>query len=108
VWDRNLESSLTVIAERGSLKIGGQYLDKVEYCHLHDYTMPTLAPTNAANNYGPYQGSAANHVQVIENVINTVKQRTTATTNAQDGLKVVELIERIYALRQLPANLGVA
>jgi UDP-N-acetyl-2-amino-2-deoxyglucuronate dehydrogenase len=108
VWDRNLESSLTVIAERGSLKIGGQYLDKVEYCHLHDYTMPTLAPTNAANNYGPYQGSAANHVQVIENVISTIKQRTAATTNAHDGLKVVELIERIYTLRQLSANLGVA
>jgi UDP-N-acetyl-2-amino-2-deoxyglucuronate dehydrogenase len=108
VWDRNLESSLTVIAERGSLKIGGQYLDKVEYCHLHDYTMPTLAPTNEANSYGSYQGSAANHVQVIENVISTIKQRTTATTNAHDGLKVVELIERIYTLRQLPANLGVA
>jgi UDP-N-acetyl-2-amino-2-deoxyglucuronate dehydrogenase len=108
VWDRNLESSLTVIAERGSLKIGGQYLDKVEYCHLHDYTMPTLAPTNEANSYGSYQGSAANHVQVIENVISTIKQRTTATTNAHDGLKVVELIERIYTLRQLPTNLGVA
>jgi UDP-N-acetyl-2-amino-2-deoxyglucuronate dehydrogenase len=104
VWDRNLESSLTVLAERGSLKIGGQYLDKVEYCHLQDYTMPSLPPTNAANKYGLYQGSAANHVQVIENVISTVKQRTTATTNAHDGLKVVELIERIYALRQLPAN----
>jgi UDP-N-acetyl-2-amino-2-deoxyglucuronate dehydrogenase len=108
VWDRNLESSLTVVAERGSLKIGGQYLDKVEYCHLQDYTMPILLPTNAANNYGPYQGSAANHVQVVDNVISTIKQRTTATTNAHDGLKVVELIERIYTLRQLPANLGVA
>jgi UDP-N-acetyl-2-amino-2-deoxyglucuronate dehydrogenase len=104
VWDHNLESSLTVIAERGSLKIGGQYLDKVEYCHLQDYTLPTLPPTNAANNYGPYQGSAANHVQVIENVISTVKHRTAATTNAYDGLKVVELIERIYALRQSTTN----
>jgi UDP-N-acetyl-2-amino-2-deoxyglucuronate dehydrogenase len=102
VWDRNLESSLVVVAEHGSLKIGGQYLDKVEYCHLQDYTMPNLPPTNAANNYGLYQGSAANHVQVIDNVINTLKQRASATTNAHDGLKVVELIERIYALRQPP------
>lgn len=99
VWDRNLESSLTVVAERGSLKIGGQYLDKVQYCHLQDYAMPSLSPTNAANNYGTYQGSAANHVQVIDNVISTIEQRTAATTNAYEGLKVVELIERIYALR---------
>jgi UDP-N-acetyl-2-amino-2-deoxyglucuronate dehydrogenase len=99
VWDRNLESSLTVIAERGSLKIGGQYLDKVEYCHLQDYDLPVLPPTNPANDYGPYQGSAANHVQVIENVVDTVQKRSFATTNALEGLKVVEIIERIYALR---------
>jgi len=99
VWDRNLESSLTVVAERGALKIGGQYLDKVEYCHLQDYDLPALAPTNPANNYGAYQGSAANHVQVIDNVVNTLQQRSQATTNALEGLKVVEIIERIYALR---------
>jgi predicted dehydrogenase len=99
VWDRNLESSLTIVAERGSLKIGGQYLDKVEYCHLQGYTLPALPPTNPANDYGPYQGSAANHVQVIENVVDTVQKRSFATTNALEGLKVVEIIERIYALR---------
>ncbi|UOQ82286.1 Gfo/Idh/MocA family protein [Hymenobacter sp. 5414T-23] len=44
VWDQNLESSLTVIAEHGSLKIGGQYMDKVEYCHLRNYTLPELPP----------------------------------------------------------------
>ena len=99
VWDRNLESSLTVVAERGSLRIAGQYMDKVEYCHLQDYTMPALPPTSPANDYGPFQGSAANHVQVIENVVDTVRQRGFATTNALEGLKVVEMIERIYSLR---------
>ncbi|WP_426060048.1 Gfo/Idh/MocA family protein [Hymenobacter sp. B1770] len=99
VWDRNLESSLTVVAERGSLRIAGQYMDKVEYCHLEGYSLPNLPPTNAANNYGAFQGSAANHVQVIENVVDTVQQRSSATTNALEGLKVVEIIERIYALR---------
>ena len=99
VWDRNLESSLTVVAEHGSLKLGGQYMDQVAYCHLRDYSMPQLPPTNPANDYGPYQGSAANHVQVIENVVETVLQRSCATTNAQEGLKVVEIIERVYSLR---------
>jgi predicted dehydrogenase len=99
VWGRNLESSLTVVAERGSLRIAGQYMDKVEYCHIDGYALPPLAPTNAANDYGPYQGSAANHVQVIDNVVATVQRREVATTNALEGLKVVEMIERIYALR---------
>ncbi|WP_089331607.1 Gfo/Idh/MocA family protein [Hymenobacter mucosus] len=101
VWDRNLESSLTVVAENGSLRLGGQYMDKVEYCHIKDYQLPQLPPTNPANDYGPYQGSAANHVQVIDNVVETVQKRSFATTNALEGMKVVEIIERIYSLRHL-------
>jgi UDP-N-acetyl-2-amino-2-deoxyglucuronate dehydrogenase len=96
VWDKNLESSITIIAENGSVKIGGQYMDKVEVCHIKDYEMPDLAPTNPGNDYGAYKGSAANHHFIIENVIDVLKQRSEITTNALEGLKVVEIIERIY------------
>jgi UDP-N-acetyl-2-amino-2-deoxyglucuronate dehydrogenase len=96
VWNSNLESSITVIGEKGSLKIGGQYMDKVEYCHVENYKMPNLAPVNQPNDYGTYKGSAANHQYVIENVIDTLSGKKTATTNALEGLKVVEIIERIY------------
>lgn len=99
VWDKNLESSLTIIGEKGSVKVGGQYMDKVEYCHIKDYEMPELAPTNPANDYGHYKGSANNHHYVIENVVNTIKGRTTITTNALEGMKVVDIIERIYSYR---------
>lgn len=97
VWDKNLESSMTIIAENGSVKVGGQYMDEVEYCHVKDYEMPKLAPTNPANDYGAYKGSAANHHYIIENVVDTLKGKTVATTNALEGMKVVEIIERIYA-----------
>ena len=100
VWNSNLESSLTIIGSRGSIKVGGQYMDQVEYCNIRDYTLPDLAPTNEANDYGAYKGSANNHPQVIENVIDTLKGRTTITTNALEGMKVVDIIERIYALRR--------
>lgn len=99
VWDKNLESSLTIIGEKGSVKVGGQYMDKVEYCHIKDYEMPELPPTNPANDYGHYKGSANNHHYVIENVVNTIKGRTTITTNALEGMKVVDIIERIYSYR---------
>lgn len=101
VWDKNLESSMTVIAEKGSIKIGGQYMNEVEYCHIQNYNMPKLPPVNPANDYGSYKGSAANHHFIIENVIDTLKGRTIATTNALEGLKVVDIIERIYSLRKL-------
>ena len=99
IWDKNLESSITIIGENGSIKIGGQYMNEVEYCHIKNYTMPELAPANPANDYGFYKGSAANHHFVIENVVDTLKGRTSITTNALEGLKVVEIIERIYQTR---------
>lgn len=96
VWDTNQESSLTVIGEKGSIKVGGQYMNEVEYCHIKDYEMPELAPVEPPNDYGPYKGSAANHHFIIENVVDTLKGRTTSTTNALEGMKVVDIIERIY------------
>lgn len=99
VWDKNLESSMTIIGSNGSVKIGGQYMDQVEYCHIKGYTMPVLAPTNPANDYGAYKGSANNHGYIIDNVVDTLRGRTTLTTNALEGLKVVEIIERIYEKR---------
>jgi UDP-N-acetyl-2-amino-2-deoxyglucuronate dehydrogenase len=97
VWDKNLESSMTIIAENGSVKIGGQYMDKVEYCHVKDYIMPELAPTNPGNDYGAYKGSAQNHNFIIDNVIDVLNNRASITTNALEGMKVVEIIERIYS-----------
>ena len=99
VANKNLESSMTIIGSKGSVKIGGQYMNEVEVCDIQDYEMPVLKEANPANDYGPYKGSAANHNYVIRNVIDTLKGRTSATTNALEGLKVVEIIERIYKVR---------
>ncbi|MDG1147897.1 MAG: Gfo/Idh/MocA family oxidoreductase [Crocinitomicaceae bacterium] len=99
VANQNLESSMTIIGSKGSIKIGGQYMNEVEVCNIEGYEMPTLRASNPANDYGPYKGSAANHNYVIKNVIDTLKGKTTATTNALEGLKVVEIIERIYKVR---------
>jgi predicted dehydrogenase len=99
VWDKNLESSLTIIGSKGSVKVGGQYMDQIEICNIKDYAMPKLAETSPANDYGAYKGSANNHHMVIENVVDTLKGKNKITTNALEGMKVVDIIERIYSLR---------
>ena len=99
VWNQNMESSMTIVAENGSIKIGGQYMNEVEYCHIKEYTMPDLAPTNPGNDYGAYKGSAQNHNYIIANVVDVLKGRDSITTNALEGLKVVDIIERIYNAR---------
>lgn len=95
VWDRNLESSMTVIAEHGSIQIGGQYMEQVKYCHVRDYQLPDLPATSPNLDYGGYKGSAQNHYRVIATMVDLVKGRA-AATNAQEALQVVDIIERIY------------
>jgi predicted dehydrogenase len=96
VWNTNLESSITIIGENGTVKVGGQYMNEVEYCNIKDYTMPELAPSNPPNDYGLYKGSAANHHYIFENIVDVVSGKAPITTNALEGMKVVEIIERIY------------
>ena len=100
VWDTNMESSIAVVGTKGSVKIGGQYMNEIEYCHVKDYQKPILPETNPPNDYGPFKGSAANHHFVFENVVNTLNGNDTITANALEGLKVVDIIERIYQFRQ--------
>lgn len=96
IWNQNLESSITIIGEKGTVKVGGQYMNDVEICNIKDYTMPKLPPSNPPNDYGAYKGSAANHHYIFENVIDVLKGRAPITTNALEGLKGIEIIEKIY------------
>ena len=104
IYDRNFESTLTVIGERGTVKLGGQYMNELRYCHVAGLTPPDLPPSNAANNYGPYSGSAANHHFVIDNVIDVLNGRAEIATTARQGRAVVRTIVAAQALSELPAS----
>ena len=99
VWDKNLESSIIIVGEKGTVKVSGQYMNEVEYCHIQDYEMPTLAPSNPPNDYGAYKGSAQNHHYIIQNVVEKKNEKGSITTNVLEGLKVIDIIERIYQVR---------
>ena len=92
-YEQNMESSLTILAEKASIKIGGQYMNKVEYACGLDIPVFDIAPQN---NYGSWKGSANNHKQVIENVIHSLERGSSPDVDVMDGLKVVEIINKIY------------
>jgi predicted dehydrogenase len=94
-FQKNMEVSLTIITEKGSIRIGGEYMNKVEY-QLADGFSITSTEDGDANDYGFYKGSMSNHDKVYENLIIALKDPSHPFSNAQDGLKTVEAIERIY------------
>lgn len=112
--NKNMEGSLALFGEKGTVKIGGQYLNELEYQDIRDYTIEDLPPGNPPNLYGLYQGSMSNHDKVYHHVIEAVRgvrggsrpgvggMRTPAVggasnANGYEGLKSVEIINKIYS-----------
>ena len=99
-FDKNMEGSLTIFAQNGTLKIGGQYLNELEYQSIKDYVIEGLPAGNPPNNYGKYFGSMSNHDKVYQNVIDVLQNQGTIATNGFEGLKTVEIIDKIYSAAQ--------
>jgi predicted dehydrogenase len=95
-FNRNMEGSFTVFAEKGTVKIGGQYLNELEYCEVTGKSRPHLPVGNPANGYGYYQGSMSNHDKVYENLMIALQDDNHEMASAADGLKTVEIIRKIY------------
>jgi UDP-N-acetyl-2-amino-2-deoxyglucuronate dehydrogenase len=95
-FNKNMEGSFTVFAENGTVKIGGQYLNELEYFNVKGISEPDLPRGNPANSYGFYQGSMSNHDKVYENLLLALQNNNHEFANAEEGLKTVEIIERIY------------
>lgn len=95
-YKKNMEGSLTIFGEKGTVKIGGQYLNELEYQNIDDYVIAGLPAGNPANNYGQYQGSMSNHDKVYENVVQVLTKEGVIATNGFEGLKTVEIIDKIY------------
>lgn len=96
-YHKNMEGSLTLLGEKGTVKIGGQYLNELNYQEIENYHIEVDSSKNAANDYGNYQGSMSNHDKVYENIINALQQNAKLQVSAFEGMKTVELIEKIYA-----------
>jgi predicted dehydrogenase len=96
-FQKNMEGSIAIFGEKGTVKIGGQYLNELEYQNIENYKIENLPPGNPPNNYGQYQGSMSNHDKVYQNVIEVLNGEGAIATSGFDGLKTVEIIEKIYA-----------
>ena len=92
-----MEGSLTIFGEKGTVKIGGQYLNEMEYQAIENYEITNLPAGNPPNNYGKYFGSMSNHDKVYENLTDVLLNGGTIATSGFEGLKTVEIIDKIYS-----------
>jgi UDP-N-acetyl-2-amino-2-deoxyglucuronate dehydrogenase len=95
-FEKNMEGSLTIFGEKGTVKIGGQYLNELEYQQIENYSITNLPEGNKPNHYGNYVGSMSNHDKVYQNVVDVLCNHAAINTSAFEAMKTVEIIEKIY------------
>ena len=92
---KNLEGSFSVFGEKGSVKIGGQYLNTLEWFDVEGEPKPVISPSDLPNDYGYYQGSMSNHHKVYDDLIRSIDGDGNLL-EAKDAIATVEIIESIY------------
>lgn len=96
-YEKNMEGSITILAQNGTLKIGGQYLNTLEYQCIQGEELPQINIVAKENDYGLYKGSMSNHDKVIQNVADVLNHNHAVMTAAEEGREVIRIIELMYA-----------
>ena len=91
-----MEGSITLFCENGTIKIGGQYLNEIEYENIKGMAPAALRQGRPANEYGAYQGSMSNHEDVYANVQKVLSNQGSIGTIGFEGMKTIEIIDKIY------------
>lgn len=92
----NMEGSLTLFCEKGTIKIGGQYLNELEYFKVEGVEPPDQVATTSAAGYKHYEGSQSRLDCVYSNLNEVLNGSGVIATAGFEGLKTVEIIDRIY------------
>jgi len=95
-YEKNMEGSITVFGEKGTIKIGGAYLNERAYSSVEE-SLPSVSPEeNLPNQYDGYQGSMSNHPMVYDDLIRLLNGQPSSLATPEDGLRTVQAIEKIY------------
>jgi len=97
VYNKNYEGSITIVAEKGTIKIGGRYLNKIEFWDVQSHPLDEdIKFEDKPNNYGKYQGSSSNHDKVVDAIAGKLLNERKHVVEGDEGIKTIEAIEYIY------------
>ena len=94
IFPKNMEGSITIMGESGTVKVGGIAVNKIERWEFKDYDdddkLIDETTTNPENIYG------FGHTGFLKNVIDSLQGKAEANTDGREGRKSLELILAMY------------
>jgi UDP-N-acetyl-2-amino-2-deoxyglucuronate dehydrogenase len=97
VYPHNLEASLTLIGEEGTVVIGGVAANELTLWNVKSQPAPTGLAAATPNDYGgAYVGSPPNHADIYRNVVAHLRHGEPIAVTAESAAESIRVIEAIY------------
>lgn len=93
-YPKNFEGSITILGEKGTVKIGGMAINKVEKWEFEEYDDDDRIINES--NYQPPNVYGFGHIPYYRNVIESLLGIAEPHTNGRDGRKSLEIVQAIY------------
>ena len=95
-YPRNMEGSITIIGERGTVKVGGTALNRIEHWDFAEYDDLDREAELLKAAPNPLSVYGSGHKPYYENVVRALRHQAAAETDGREGRKSLELILAIY------------
>ncbi|TBR19192.1 MAG: Gfo/Idh/MocA family oxidoreductase [Chitinophagaceae bacterium] len=93
-YQKNMEISLTLIAEKASIRIGGEYMNEIDYQLTDGFDLDISQQVSSKDK--PLKGLGSNHDKIYDHLLYSLQQKASSISSLADGLKTVAAIETIY------------
>ena len=93
-YGKNLEGSITILGERGTVRVGGVAVNRIEHWEF-DHTVPEDAQVGNVNYVAPTVYGLG-HPLYYDNVISTLRGEVSAEVDGYEGLRSLEVVIAAY------------
>ena len=93
-WPKNLEGSITILGEKGTVRVGGVAVNQIEHWQFQDSD-----PMDALLDEASYQTTSVygfGHPLYYEGVIRSLREALPPEIDGREGLKSLELLIAMY------------
>jgi UDP-N-acetyl-2-amino-2-deoxyglucuronate dehydrogenase len=94
-YPKNLEGSVTILGEKGTVRLGGVAVNRIEHWEFADADAEDDAQWQAAS-YQPSSIYGQGHTLYYDNVIKALRGEAPPETDGREGLRSLELLIAIY------------
>lgn len=93
-YKQNYEGSLTIIGEKGTVRVGGVAVNEIQHWDFEDNRPEDALVANASYETTSVYGYG--HPEYYRNVIESIRGEATPETDGREGLRSLELLIGIY------------